>query len=67
VAVPVDGTGTESVAPAMAPPVPGVQKPPRQVGKWFWDRLEAPPEGKLEIPAGRPLTRGVGVGRCLHY
>jgi hypothetical protein len=32
VTVPVDGTGTKSVAPVMAPPVPGVQKPPRRVG-----------------------------------
>jgi hypothetical protein len=39
VAVPVDGTGTASVAPVMAPPVPGVQKPPRRVGKRFRDRL----------------------------
>jgi hypothetical protein len=29
VAVPDDGTGTTSVAPVTAPPVPGVQKPPR--------------------------------------
>ena len=40
-AMPVDGTGTTSVAPVKAPPVPGVQKPPRQVGKRFWDRLVA--------------------------
>ncbi len=26
-----------------APPVPGVQKPPRWVGKWFRDRIEAAP------------------------
>ncbi len=51
-AVPLDGTGTVSVAPVMAPPIPGVQKPPRQVGKRFRDRLEAVPEGKVEIPKG---------------
>ncbi len=53
VAVPVDGTGTVSVAPVMAPPVPGVQKPPRQVGKRFWDRLVAAPgKKKVKRPAG---------------
>jgi hypothetical protein len=35
VVVPVDGTGTTSVEAAKALPVPGVQKPPLQVGKWF--------------------------------
>ncbi len=50
-AVPVDGTGTMSVTPVMVPLVPGVQKPPLWVGKWFPDRLEAP-EGKVEISAG---------------
>jgi hypothetical protein len=39
VAVPLDGTGSASVAPVMALPVPGVQKPPRQVGKQFWEFL----------------------------
>jgi sensor domain CHASE-containing protein len=43
-AVPVDGTGTASVAPVKAPPVPGVQKPPRLVGKRFRDRLVAAPK-----------------------
>jgi hypothetical protein len=52
VAVPIDGTGTASVAPMMAPPVPGVQKPPRWVGKRFRDRLVAVPEGKVKKPAG---------------
>jgi hypothetical protein len=51
-AVPVDGTGTASVAPVKAPPVPGVQKPPRQVGKRFRDRLVAALERKVEKPAG---------------
>ncbi len=52
-AVPVDGTGTASEAPVMAPPVPGVQKPPRQVGKWFLDHLVAAPEKKqVKRPAG---------------
>jgi hypothetical protein len=52
VAVPVDGTGTPSVAPVMAPPVPGVQKPPRRVGKRFWNRLVAVLEEKVKKPAG---------------
>jgi hypothetical protein len=52
VAVPVDGTGTASVAPVMAPPVPGMQKPPRRVGKRFWDRLVAVPEETVKKPAG---------------
>ncbi len=51
-AVPIDGTGTASMAPLMAPPVLGVQKPPRQVGKRFRDRLVAEPEGKVKKPAG---------------
>jgi hypothetical protein len=46
-AVPVDGTGTASVAPVKAPPVPGVQKPPRRVGKRFRDRLLAAPGRKV--------------------
>jgi hypothetical protein len=52
VAVPVDGTGTASVAPVMAPPVPDVQKPPRRVGKRFRDRLLAVLEKKVRKPAG---------------
>jgi hypothetical protein len=36
----------------MAPPVPGVQKPPCRVGKRFRDRLVAAPEGKVKKPAG---------------
>ncbi len=51
-AVPVDGTGTASVAPVKAPPVPGVQKPPHRVGKRFWDRHVAAPERKVKKPAG---------------
>ncbi len=50
--VPVDGTGTVSVAPVMAPLVPGVQKPPHWVGKRFRDRLVAAPEEKVKKPAG---------------
>jgi hypothetical protein len=46
-AVPVDGSGTASVAPVKAPPVPGVQKPPRRVGKLFRDRLVAAPRRKV--------------------
>jgi hypothetical protein len=52
VSVPVEGTGTAFVAPVMALPVLGVQKPPRQVGKRFWDCLVAAPEGKVKKPAG---------------
>jgi hypothetical protein len=52
VAVPIDETGTASVAPVMVLLVPGVQKPPHRVGKRFWDHLKAAPEGKVEIPAG---------------
>jgi hypothetical protein len=52
VAMPVDRMGTASVAPVMAPPVPGVQKPPRWVGKQFWDRLVAAPEKKVKKSAG---------------
>jgi hypothetical protein len=60
VAVPVDGTGTASVAPVRAPPAPGMQKPPRQVGNLFRDRLVAAPEGKVKKPAGlktRPVWK----------
>ncbi len=42
--VPFDGTGTASVEPMMALPVPGVQKPHRRVGQRFQDRLEAAPK-----------------------
>jgi hypothetical protein len=52
VAVPVDGTGNVSVAPVKAPPVPGVQKPPRRVGKRFRDRLVAALEVKMKKLAG---------------
>ncbi len=43
-AVPVDGTVTASVDSVMAPPVPGMQKLPRRVGKRFQDRLKVVPE-----------------------
>jgi hypothetical protein len=33
-----DSTAVEALT---ASPVPGVQKPPRWGGKWFWDRFEA--------------------------
>ncbi len=46
-AVPVDGMGTASVAPVKAPPVLGVQKPPRRVGKQFRDRLVVAPGKKV--------------------
>ncbi len=51
-AVPVDGTGTASMAPAMALPVLGMQKPPCWVGKLFRDRLVAAPEEKVKKLAG---------------
>ncbi len=52
-AVPIDGTGTASVAPVMAPLVPGMQKPSHRVGKRFRDRLVAAPEKKkVKRPAG---------------
>jgi hypothetical protein len=61
VVVPIDGTGTASVAPVMAPPVPGVQKPPRRVGKRFQDHLVAAPEEKVKKPVGRdPLGCKLG-------
>jgi hypothetical protein len=58
VAVPVDGMGTASVAPVMAPPVLGMQKPPRWVGKRFQDHLMEAPEERVKKPVGlkmRPL------------
>jgi hypothetical protein len=58
VTVPVDGMGTVSVAPVMAPPVLGMQKP-RWVGKRFWDRLVAAPEENVKNPEkGDPLGCG---------
>ncbi len=51
VAVSVDRMGTVSVEPVMALPVLGMQKPPRQVGKQFKDRLLAASEGKVKKPA----------------
>ncbi len=51
-AVPVDGTGTASVEPVMAPPVQGMQKPHPRVGKWFRDCLKAVPKRKGKRPAG---------------
>ncbi len=51
-AVPIDGTGIVSVETMKALPVPGVQKPPRRVGKWLWDHLGAAPEQKEKTPAG---------------
>jgi hypothetical protein len=43
-AVPVDETGTSSVEAVKAPPVLGVQKPPRRVAKRFRERLVVVPE-----------------------
>ncbi len=51
-AVLVDGTGTASVAAVMAPPVPGMQKSPRRIGKQFRDRLVAASEKKVKKRAG---------------
>ncbi len=49
----VDETGTASVEAVKASPVPGVQKPPRRVGKRFRDRQVAAPEKKkVNRPAG---------------
>jgi hypothetical protein len=51
--VTVDETGTASVKAVKALPVPGVQKPPRQVGKRFRDcRVAAPEKKKVKRPAG---------------
>ncbi len=49
--VPVDGMGTTSVEAVKAPLVPGVQKPPCQVGKRFRDQLMAALEEKVKKPA----------------
>jgi hypothetical protein len=48
----VDRTGIASVETVKVPPVPGMQKPPCQVGKRFWDHLVAVPEKKVKKPAG---------------
>ncbi len=51
-AVSVDETGTAFVEAVKAPPVPGLQKPPRQVGKRFRDRhVAAPKKKKVKRPA----------------
>jgi hypothetical protein len=52
VAVPVDGTGTASVEIVKAPPVMGVQKPPRQVGKRFRDHHVAALGKNVRKPSG---------------
>jgi hypothetical protein len=55
--------GIAPVAPVMAPLVPGLQKPPRRVGKRFRDRLVAVPEGKVKKPAkSEKETRLVAAG-----
>jgi hypothetical protein len=52
-AVPVDETGTASVEAVEEPPVLGMLKPPRRVGKRFRDRLvAAPKKKKVKRPAG---------------
>ncbi len=51
--LPVDGAGIMSVEAVKAPPVPGVQKPPCRVGKWFQDRfVVAPEKKKVKKPPG---------------
>ncbi len=52
VAVTAGVAGTAAVEVMKAPPVPGVQKPPRWVGKQFWDRLKVAPKKKVKIPLG---------------
>ncbi len=42
-AVSAGAADSAAVEPLMAPPVPGVQKPPRWVGKRFRDRFAAAP------------------------
>ncbi len=56
-AVPVDGRGTASVEAVKVMPVPGVQKPPRLVGKRFWDCLIAASERKVETSGSENDTR----------
>jgi hypothetical protein len=52
-AVPIDKMGTLSVEAVNAPPVPGMQKPPRRVGKRFRDCFVAALEkAKVKKPAG---------------
>jgi hypothetical protein len=51
-AVPVERTGAVSVEAVKAPPVPGMQKPPRRVGKRDRDRFVVAPERKAKQPAG---------------
>jgi hypothetical protein len=52
VAVPACVAGTTAVEAVKAPPIPGMQKPPRRVGKQFRDHVEAAPKMKVKIPAG---------------
>jgi hypothetical protein len=45
--------GTASVEAVKALQVTGVQKPPRRVGKWLWDRfVVAPEKKKVKKPTG---------------
>jgi hypothetical protein len=43
VAVSAGVADSAAVETLVAPPVPGMQKPPRWVGKRFWDRFAAAP------------------------
>ncbi len=56
-AVPVDETGTTSVEAVKVPPVLGVQKPPRWVGKRFQDRRVVAPEKRRVKKAAGLKTR----------
>jgi hypothetical protein len=58
-AVPIDWMGTASVAPVMAPPVRGMQKLPRQVGKWFI-RFIADIQYVLNVPKDLPWAGWLG-------
>jgi hypothetical protein len=61
--VPDNGTGTTSVEDVKALPVPGVQKPPRQVGKRFWDcHMAVPRKEKAKKPLSLN-TRPLGWGK----
>jgi hypothetical protein len=59
--------GTASVAPVVAPLVPGVQKPPRGVGKQFQDCLVAALMEKVKKQADlktRPAWLLAGLPGC---
>ncbi len=47
----------------MAPPVPGVQKPPRWVGKRFRDRFAAAPPRRTQTRQAERSSAGSSLGR----